>query len=258
MVANHQPGRVAHPQYMYVQRDGRMIELRNISKSYGDLQVLKNLSFNFHAGEFVCICGPSGIGKTTLLHLIAGLEQPDSGGIHYQSHKLAYVFQEPRLIPWCNVIENIEIGLHALMPQDKTSRRKICNQLALQVDLDGFQYYYPAQLSGGMKQRVSLARAFAIDPDILLLDEPFSSLNDELREVMCRYLIDLLAAKPRTSIMVTHNIDEAVRLADRIIFLQHRPCKIVLDHTIKIAPADRNWKYRMEQIELMQTLTMTD
>lgn len=235
-----------------------MIELRNISKSYDDLGVLNNLSFNFHAGEFVCICGPSGIGKTTLLQLIAGLEQPDSGSIHYQSHKLAYVFQEPRLIPWCNVIENIEIGLYALMPRDKASRRKTCNQLALQVGLDGFQHYYPAQLSGGMKQRVSLARAFAIDPDILLLDEPFSSLNDELREDLCRYLIDLLAQKPRTSIMVTHNIDEAVRLADRIIFLQHRPCKIVLEHNIEKAPADRNWKYRMEQIELIQSLTKTD
>lgn len=234
-----------------------MIELKNISKCYKDLEVLKNLSFEFHSGEFVCICGPSGIGKTTLLQLIAGLEQPDSGSILYQSHNVAYVFQESRLIPWCNVIENIEIGLHASIPQDKTTRRKVCNHLALQVGLDGFQHYYPSQLSGGMKQRVSLARAFAIDPDILLLDEPFSSLNDDLREVMCSYLIDLLAAKPRTSIMVTHNIDEAVRLADRIIFLHNRPCQIVLDHTIGTTLPDRNWKYRMEQIELMQTLTMT-
>lgn len=235
-----------------------MIELKNISKSYQDLEVLKNLSFKFNSGEFVCICGPSGIGKTTLLQLIAGLEQPDAGSILYQSHNIAYVFQESRLIPWCNVLDNIEIGLHACMPRDKSARRQVASQLALQVGLDGFQYYYPSQLSGGMKQRVSLARAFAIDPEILLLDEPFSSLNDDLRDVMSRYLIDLLAVKPRTSIMVTHNIDEAVRLADRIIFLHNRPCEIVLDHTINTGLPERNWKYRMEQIELMQTLTMTD
>jgi NitT/TauT family transport system ATP-binding protein len=235
-----------------------MIELNNISKSYGDLEVLKNLSFNFRAGEFVGICGPSGIGKTTLLQLIAGLEQPDGGSIYYQSRNIAYVFQESRLIPWCNVLENIEIGLFAAMPGGKSPRRQIAGQLALQVGLDGFQHYYPSQLSGGMKQRVSLARAFAIDPDILLLDEPFSSLNDDLRDVMCHYLTDLLAAKPRTSIMVTHNIDEAVRLADRIIFLHKRPCEIVLDHAINTALPERNWKFRMEQIELIQTLTMTE
>jgi NitT/TauT family transport system ATP-binding protein len=231
-----------------------VIELNDIGKSYGKLEIIKNFSCVFRSGEFVCICGPSGIGKTTLLQLIAGLEKPEYGSIQYRSQHIAYVFQESRLIPWCNVLENIEIGLYALMPEDRRERRSISEKLALKVGLDGFQSYYPSQLSGGMKQRVSLARAFAIEPDILLLDEPFSSLNDELREAMCRYLVKLLAFKPRTSIMVTHNIEEAVRLADRIIFLRNRPCEIVLDFSISTALQDRDMKFRLEQIEKIQAL----
>lgn len=200
----------------------------------------------------MCVCGPSGIGKTTILQLIAGLETQDAGIIHRSSDKIGYVFQEPRLIPWCTVLENIEIGLYHLLPEEKSKRRHISKHIASKVGLEGFERYYPAQLSGGMKQRVSLARAFAVEPDILLLDEPFSSLNTELRESMCEYLWQLLSLKSPATIMVTHQIDDAIRLADRIIFLQNRPCEIVLDWPIKEPAEYRDVKFRLEQIELIQ------
>lgn len=214
---------------------------------------MQQLSYTFRPGEFVCVCGPSGIGKTTILQLIAGLEKPDAGVIHRSSDKIGYVFQEPRLIPWCSVAENIELSLYHLFPDEKAKRRTISETLVNNVGLDGFEHYYPSQLSGGMKQRVSLARAFAVEPDILLLDEPFSSLNAELRESMCEYLLKLLSLKFPATVMVTHNIEDAVRIADRIIFLRNRPCEIVLDLSLEEPVEHRDMKFRLEQIDFIQT-----
>lgn len=165
------------------------------------------------------------------------------------SHNIGYVFQEPRLIPWCSVVENIEIGLYHTMPEAKAERRRIAEEMARRVGLDGFQEYFPAQLSGGMKQRVSLARAFAVEPDILLLDEPFSSLNMELREAMCCYLQQLLALKPCTTVMVTHTLEDAVKLADRIIYLKDRPCRIALEYDMDKPPAGRDMQYTYQQMQ---------
>ncbi|NLN87371.1 MAG: ABC transporter ATP-binding protein [Syntrophomonadaceae bacterium] len=227
----------------------RTIKMEHVSKSFGGLQVLNDFSYTFGQGEFVCICGPSGIGKTTILQLIAGLQQPDAGQMERASHNIGYVFQEPRLIPWCSVLENIETGLHHIMPEAKSERRHIAAEMAYRVGLEGFQDYFPAQLSGGMKQRVSLARAFAVEPDILLLDEPFSSLNIELREAMCGHLLQLLALKPCTTMMVTHTLEDAVRLADRMIYLHDRPCQITLEYRMDKPPPERDMQYIFEQMQ---------
>ena len=232
-----------------MQGGGSTIRMEHVSKSFGDLQVLQDFSYTFREGEFVCICGPSGIGKTTILQMIAGLQQPDTGRVECASPNLGYVFQEPRLIPWCSVLENIEIGLHQIMPEAKSERQRIAAEMARRVGLDGFQDYYPAQLSGSMKQRVSLARAFAVEPDILLLDEPFSSLNVELRDAMCSYLQQLLALKPCTSVMVTHMLEDAVRLADRLIYLENRPCRIALEYHLDRPSADRDMPYTYQQMQ---------
>ncbi len=226
-----------------------MVKLEHISKIFGDLQVIADFSFTFRTGEFVCICGPSGIGKTTILQLIAGLQQPDAGMVEGASTNVGYVFQEPRLIPWCSVVENIEMGLFHTMPEAAAERRRIAEKMAHRVGLEGFLDYYPAQLSGGMKQRVSLARAFALEPDLLLLDEPFSSLNVELREAMCSYLIQLLALKPCTSVMVTHTLEDAVRLADRLIYLKERPCRITLEYALDRPAAQRDMQYIFQHMQ---------
>lgn len=232
--------------------------MEHVSKSFGDLQVLQDFSYTFREGEFVCICGPSGIGKTTILQMIAGLQQPDTGRVECASPNLGYVFQEPRLIPWCSVLENIETGLHHIMPEAKSERRRIAAEMAHRVGLDGFQAYYPAQLSGGMKQRVSLARAFAVEPDILLLDEPFSSLNVELREAMCCYLLQLLALKPCTTVMVTHTLEDAVRLADRLIYLHERPCEISLEYDLDKPAAERDMQYIFQQMQAISERLKTN
>ncbi len=213
------------------------------------MQVLDDFSYTLDPGEFICICGPSGIGKTTILQLIAGLQTPDAGRVECASRKIGYVFQEPRLVPWCSVVENIEMGLFHSMAEAKNERRRIAEEMAYRVGLQGFENYYPAQLSGGMKQRVSLARAFAVEPDILLLDEPFSSLNVELREAMCCYIQKLLALKPCTSIMVTHTLEDAVKLADRLIYLKNRPCRIELEYHFDKPPAERGMQYTYQQMQ---------
>lgn len=226
-----------------------MVYMENVNKSFGILKVIQDFSYTFNQGEFVCICGPSGIGKTTILQLIAGLQRPDAGLVHCASRNIGYVFQEPRLIPWCNVVENIEMGLFHIMPEDPPERRRRAAEMAHRVGLDGFEDYFPAQLSGGMKQRVSLARAFAVEPDVLLLDEPFSSLNIELRDAMCNYLQQLLALKPCTSVMVTHTLEDAVRLADRLIYLRDRPCRIALEYTWDRPAGQRDMSYIYQQMQ---------
>ncbi len=196
------------------------LKIRNIVKSYGELKVLDGISFNVEDGEFVCIVGESGCGKTTLLKIIAGIEKADSGVIFRSAQRIGFVFQDDRLLPWRTALGNVMFALEAVGDR---SVKKARDALKL-VGLENFENYYPKQLSGGMRQRVGIARALAIDPDILLMDEPFANLDAQTRERMQEELLRIIEG--RTVVFVTHSIEEAVFLADKIVVLTPRPAKV--------------------------------
>ncbi|MEN4006085.1 MAG: ATP-binding cassette domain-containing protein [Methanobacteriaceae archaeon] len=191
----------------------KMIRFSRVTKSFNGLIVLDNLSFEIKKSEIVSILGPSGIGKTTILKLIAGTLFPDSGTVEVTSPQIGYVFQEPRLLPWRTCKENISL----VMKASGTTRRKaddIARGWIERLGLRGFEDYYPTQLSGGMMQRVSIARAFAIEPEILLMDEPFSNLDMKLKESLLTMVEEMLEEHRITVVHVTHDLMEAMRLAD--------------------------------------------
>lgn len=217
------------------------------------MEVLSNFSYIFNSGEFICFYGPSGVGKTTILQLISGLIQPETGDLEIQEKRIGYVFQEPRLLPWCTVADNIELSLYASIPDSHKKRLNLVRTLLKKVELDNFAGYYPAQLSGGMKQRVALARAFAMEPEVLLLDEPFSALDCKLKESLRSYLMELLSWKPCITILVSHDLDEVVRLGDKILLVGGRPCRILYEHHISKPSSERNPTFVFEQAHLIQT-----
>jgi NitT/TauT family transport system ATP-binding protein len=201
----------------------------NLGKRFGDLWVLKGIDVDIEEGEFVSLVGPSGCGKTTFLRIVAGLEGKSVGRVMLDSAEIAgpgsdrgFVFQSDSLLPWRNVLSNAMTGLEIagrIKPGDLARVRELL-QL---VGLAGFESYYPRQLSGGMRQRVNLARALAVDPQILLMDEPFSALDAQTREIMQTELMRIWNAGRKTVLFVTHQIDEAVILSDRILIFGRRP-----------------------------------
>jgi ABC-type nitrate/sulfonate/bicarbonate transport system ATPase subunit len=202
-----------------------MYSLSNVSLSFGSLKVLDNFSAEFGCNQFACLFGPSGIGKSTILNLLSGLLKPDSGEVVTPNTTIGYVFQDTRLLPWCTVKENMEIGLYAAnIP--KVQRDKMVSSMIERLGLAGFADYYPTQLSGGMKQRVALGRAFVVDPHLLLLDEPFSGLDEALKMEMRNLLTELISWHPCTTVFVTHDFMEAVQLADKILLLKGKPCSV--------------------------------
>jgi NitT/TauT family transport system ATP-binding protein len=205
------------------------IVLENISHSYGNLPVLNQLNLTVQANEIVVMVGPSGCGKSTILNLLSGYLKPVSGAIQ-RIGVTRTVYQQDGLFPWLTVIENIAVGVRTI--EHKDARENEVRELIELVHMAGFENHYPHELSGGMRQRVELARVLAGDSDILLMDEPFSSLDYQSRLRMRRELIALLKNRPRTVIFVTHDIEEAVQLADRILVLSSRPATIKRELTI--------------------------
>lgn len=189
-----------------------MIEIRDLIKKFNDHYVFNNLNLDIESDKITVILGKSGCGKTTLLRLISNLEKYDSGSINTNNLKFSYVFQEPRLFPWLTVFENIQTITN--LPSDEIYR------MIRMVDLKKFSNSYPDELSGGMKSRVSLARAFAYKPNFLLMDEPFSNLDDFTRVKMQEELLKLYNKENVGILFVTHNIDEALTIADKIIVLK--------------------------------------
>jgi NitT/TauT family transport system ATP-binding protein len=202
--------------------DSRLV-LENVSHSYGAVAVLNNLNLVVNPGEVVVLVGPSGCGKTTILNLLSGHIEPVSGTIQRQGI-IRTVYQQDGLFPWLTVLENISIGLRSIT--DATKREKELHELLELIHLEGFEHHYPHQLSGGMKQRVELARVLAGESDILLMDEPFSALDYQTRLRMRREFVRLLKERPRTVVFVTHDIEEAAQLADRVLVLSNRPATI--------------------------------
>jgi len=194
-----------------------------VSHSYGVVSVLKDMNLVVRPGEVVVLVGPSGCGKTTILNLLSGHIEPASGSVKRQGI-IRTVYQQDGLFPWLTVAENIGVGLRSI--ESKEARRAELEELVKLIHLEGFEQHYPHQLSGGMRQRVELARVLAGDSDILLMDEPFSALDYQTRLRMRRELVLLLQKRPRTVVFVTHDIEEAAQLADRVLVLSTRPATI--------------------------------
>ena len=196
---------------------------QEVSVSFGPVEVFRHLSLEISRGEFVAVVGPSGCGKTTLLNLFSGFLKPTSGSVMC-SGRVRMVYQDDSLFPWQTAAQNIAHGLRDL--NSDTERGRQLTEMLRLIKLEEFAGHYPHQLSGGMRQRVELARALAGDTDILLLDEPFSSLDYLTRLRLRRELARMLEELPRTVVLVTHDIEEAAQLADRILVLSDRPARI--------------------------------
>ncbi|MDN5347139.1 MAG: sulfonate transport system ATP-binding protein [Clostridia bacterium] len=216
------------------------LSVENVSLKYGELRVLDNVTFEVNEQEFVCLTGPSGCGKTTLLKIIAGLITPDSGRVllygrppSVEHGEIGFVFQEDALFPWLTVKKNIAFGLEIQKVPREEINKKVEAYLEL-VGLKSFGNYYPQQLSGGMRQRAGLARALAYGPKVLLMDEPFSSLDAQTRNELQKELLRIWSKEQKTVVMVTHSIDEAVFLADRVVVLTRRPGRLKADVPIEM------------------------
>ena len=216
---------------------GGNISVEDVTKSFGAgadrLDVLDSITFDVAAGEFVVVLGPSGCGKTTLLEHVVDTEQPDSGAVYLDDQPKAnadvdvsMVFQDFALLPWKSVLENVAMGLK-VQGTGQAARREAAREWIERVGLDGFEQAYPKELSGGMKQRVGLARALAVDPDVLLMDEPFGSLDAQTKDRLQTQLLKLWNEERKTVLFVTHDVDEAIYMADRILVLSKKPATIV-------------------------------
>jgi NitT/TauT family transport system ATP-binding protein len=215
------------------------LAVSHLGKRFGDLDALRDIDLTIRRGEFISVVGPSGCGKTTFLRIIAGLEPATSGEVLLDGRVVrepaadrGFVFQNDSLLPWRNVFDNAIIGREVSSGVGPAERRQTMELLKL-VGLEGFEHYYPRQLSGGMRQRVNLARALAIDPEILLMDEPFAALDAQTREIMQAELLRIWERGQKTVLFVTHQIDEAVFLSDRVLVFARRPGR--LQEEIKIA-----------------------
>jgi NitT/TauT family transport system ATP-binding protein len=237
-----QAGGTAHPLTPLV--------ARGVGKSYGEddgelNQVIGDISFSLRAGEIVSLVGPSGCGKTTLLNLMSGLTQPTRGSVlwHGQAVQdvpkgIGYMLQKDMLMPWRNVLANVTLGLE-LSGMARAHREKRAHAMLGKVGLAPYYNYYPSALSGGMRARVALARTLVTDPEVMLLDEPFAALDFQTKLVLESDMARLVRDQGRSVLLITHDVEEAVSLSDRVIVLTHRPSRIKAIHEIHLN-CDRN------------------
>jgi NitT/TauT family transport system ATP-binding protein len=216
------------------------LQVSHLGKMFGDLHALQDINLAVARGEFICVVGPSGCGKTTFLRIVAGLERATTGEVLLDGRALrgpgtdrGFVFQSDSLLPWRTVFANAIIGREVAGQVGPAERRRTMELLKL-VGLGGFENYHPRQLSGGMRQRVNLARALAIDPEILLMDEPFAALDAQTREIMQTELVRIWEEGRKTVLFVTHQIDEAVFLSDRVLVFARRPGRLRENVTIEL------------------------
>jgi len=238
------------------------IVAKDVSKHFGKLSVLNDISFDAAEGEFLCFVGPSGCGKTTLLKIVAGLESQSSGSILIDGEppdpkrkSIGFVFQEFSLFPWRSVRGNVKFGLEIKRQSDNVEHR--VQEMIELVGLTGFENYYPHQISGGMSKRVAIARSLAVDPSVLLMDEPFGDLDAQTRWIMHRELWSIHEKLRKTTLFVTHNVEEAVYLADRVMVLTKRPTSVKQMISVDLERpryelSDRFVKYRERILQLLR------
>lgn len=225
-------------------RDLLDLELRGVSRSYVRpgrmVKALENVDLKIGRGQFICLVGPSGCGKTTILHLLAGLDRPTAGTVLADGRPVqgpdpsrVLIFQDAALFPWLNVQANVEFGLK-VMKKGRAEREEQVSKLLGMVHLEKFAHSWIHELSGGMKQRVALARALAVDPAVLLLDEPFGALDAITRDLLHEELQGLWLQAAKTVVFVTHNVREAVLLGDRILVMSPSPGRILAEHTVTL------------------------
>jgi ABC-type nitrate/sulfonate/bicarbonate transport system ATPase subunit len=259
------------------------LELRNISMQFSrrgqTFEALRDVSLQVEAGEFISIVGASGCGKTTLLRIVDGLRPPTRGEVWVDGRPVdrpgpdrGFVFQQDGLFPWRTIIDNVIFGLE-VQGKSKGDARKRADALLRLVGLNGFEQHFPHELSGGMRQRANLARALTIDPDVLLMDEPFASLDAQTREIMQSELLRIWRSNRKTVLFVTHQIDEAVYLADRVVVMTSRPGQVKAvvdvaiprprDLSVKRTPrflelVDEIWKMIEEEVKAALHITSSD
>ncbi|WP_454916781.1 ABC transporter ATP-binding protein [Xanthobacter sediminis] len=232
------------------------IAIRNVSKTFRSrsnevIEALKSTSLDIAPKEFVCIVGPSGCGKSTLLRMIAGLEQATAGSLHLRGAAITsprrdtgLVFQSPVLLPWRTILKNVLVPAEVLGIARKTARARACELLEL-VGLGKFMDRYPDELSGGMRQRAAIARSLMHDPEVLLMDEPFGALDALTREAMNLELLRIWQASEKTVVLVTHSIEEALLLADRVVVFSPRPGRVIEVVDVPL-PRPRSARTRVE------------
>ena len=227
---------------------------RHFRRDGKDIPAVDDVSFEVRAREFVAIVGPSGCGKTTCLRMAAGLEFPTRGSVTVAGKPVtrpgpdrSVVFQQFALFPWKTVIENIDFGLRASRVALPERRSRVARYVEL-MGLQGYESAFPHELSGGMQQRVAIARSYVLDPDVLLMDEPFGSLDAQTRVVMQEELIKLARVSPRTVLFITHAVDEAVYLADRVVVMTRRPGRIGEIIDVATVRKEKRWD-RHDRIE---------
>jgi ABC-type nitrate/sulfonate/bicarbonate transport system ATPase subunit len=220
-----------------------LIELRNVSKTFGATKALSDLEVSIRPGELVTVVGPSGCGKSTLFNILAGLEEPDPGNILRLKGvsstasdllgKVSFMPQRDLLLPWRNVIDNAILALE-IEGMSRNEARKLAMEMLPEFGLAGFENQYPNQLSGGMRQRVALMRTFLFKRDLMLLDEPFGALDALTRTMMQRWLLDVWQKHKRTVLFITHDVDEAIFLGDRVLVMTARPGKVKLEQVVDL------------------------
>ena len=220
------------PNHTEVVGSDSAVSVRNITKNYGEVEALRDMSLEFPRGQLTSLLGPSGCGKTTLLKIIAGLLLPTSGYVEVNGKTVqgpgpdrAFVFQDFALLPWATVLNNVAFGLE-MRGVAKSEREAVAEKYIGDVGLSGFEHSYPHELSGGMRQRVGLARALSVDADVLLMDEPFSAVDEQTRRKFQEDLLNLVQNENKTFIFVTHSIEEAVYVSDQIAILLPRPRRV--------------------------------
>ena len=217
------------------------LAISNLGKTFGELHALQAINFAIERGEFISLVGPSGCGKTTFLRIVAGLEHASSGevlldgrAVHGPGGDRGFVFQNDSLLPWRTVFANAIIGREVAGQVGPAERQRTMELLKL-VGLEGFEHYHPRQLSGGMRQRVNLARALAIDPEILLMDEPFSALDAQNKLLLQEELLRIWEDHKKTVVFITHSVDEAVFLGDRIMVMTAQPGRLKMFVQVPLA-----------------------